>query len=66
METYQVLLEDKLPEHLMVSHKFMHWIIYATLINFFIPVLGIPICLSDNYRKRWVLGYVRGIVERDE
>jgi len=50
----------------MVSHKFMHWIIYAICINFFVPITGIPICFSDAYRKKWVHGYVRGIIERDE
>ncbi len=60
------LLEDKLPDHPMVNHSFLHWIVYAICINFFIPILGIPICFSDDYRKRWVHGYVRGIVERNE
>ncbi len=60
------LLEDELPEHPMVIHRFLHWVVYAICINFLLPIVGLPICLSDDYRRRWVHGYIKGIVERNE
>jgi hypothetical protein len=44
----------------------MHWIVYAICINVLLPVVGLPICLSDGYKRKWVIGYINGIVERNE
>ena len=60
------LLEAKLPKHPVVIHNFMHWIVYAICINFLLPIVGLPICLSDNYKRKWVYGYIKGIAERNE
>jgi len=31
-----------------------------------LPVVGVPLALSDNYRKRWVYGYTESIMKRNE
>ena len=60
------LLEDKLPDTPMVRYHFLHWIVYAISINVLLPIVGLPICLSEDYKRRWIYGYVHGIVERNE
>ena len=60
------LLEDKVPDTPMVRHHFLHWIVYAICINVLLPIVGFPICFSDEYRRKWVHAYVKGIVERNE
>ena len=59
------LLEEKIPEHPMVRHHFLHWIVYAICINVLLPIVGLPICLSENYKRKWIYGYVNGIIERN-
>ena len=60
------LLQDKLPKHPMTRNSFLHWIIYAICINVPLPIIGIPICFSDDYKRRWIFGYVHGILKRNE
>jgi|TARA_Y100000031_G_C8198137_1_gene374789 thiosulfate reductase cytochrome b subunit len=60
------IIKEKQPDNPMANYTVLHFILYAVLINFLLPVVGLPLALSDDYRKRWVYGYTESIMKRND
>ena len=52
------------PRHQMVERKYLHFLVYSTCINFLIPIVGLPLALSNDYRERWINAYVNALVKK--
>ena len=54
------------PRNSVLNHSYMHFFVYSFCINFLLPIVGVPLTLSDNYREKWVNSYVGAIIKRNE
>ena len=58
------LLRAKNPRHHILESPTLHFIVYAVVINIFLPIVGLGLVLSDNHRDKWVKAYVKGVGKR--
>ena len=59
-------LEHYAPRNEMNYRPYLHFLVYSVSINVLLPIVGMPITLSDNYREKWVNSYVGAIIKRNE